>query len=216
MHTPWFGCAVTAIAVVAASCSFPTDKASPSCATDAQLCPKSSKAATSVTCDCRCTVGLSEETGQTYDGHVAVCLPAALNGMLASGDTLSGLSALDARAFDQRVFQYCSEDVATFLRTAIRAPVGLFACAVPIHCECTTKGALDDSGVCHSDCDEIDCTKKNCPGVLWKGAKLDTSVCQCTRATACGTVSPGAERPAVCRDWATPVSNSVAVDAGAL
>lgn len=214
MRTHWIECSATVLAVVVASCSFPSDKPSNTCESDAQLCPKSSKAATSVTCDCRCTVGLSEDTGDNYDGHVAVCLPAELNNMLASGEVQSGLSALDAHVFDQRVFEYCSQDVARFLRTTIKAPVGLLACAVPIHCSCTTTGALQDSTVCHEPCDDVACTKRNCPGVLWRHGKLDTSVCRCSRATACGAVEPAAEQPGVCRDWLTPITDPEEDDAG--
>jgi len=64
------------VLVLVASCGFPTSRG-PTCADEIELCPQSSKSATSVTCDCRCTVGFTEDTGQTFDGHVAVCLPPA-------------------------------------------------------------------------------------------------------------------------------------------
>jgi hypothetical protein len=202
-------CTATVLAFIVASCRFPQDDpASSACEKDPQMCPRSSKAATSVTCDCKCTVGLSDDTGDTYEGHVPVCLPPELNVALADGEVRSGLSALDARVFDQRVFDYCSQDVARFLRTTIKAPVGFRACAVPLHCECTTKGALRDSSACHADCQDVACTQKNCPGVLWKHSKLDTAVCRCSRSTACGTVSPVAESHAVCHDWATVITGT--------
>jgi hypothetical protein len=215
MRIPWLVCEATAFAVVLASCSFPSDKPAPSCESNAEECPRSSKAATSVTCDCHCTVGLSDDTGQGYDGRVAVCLPPELNGVAAVGQVRSALSTLDTHDFDQRVFQYCSQDVARFLRTTIRAPVGLRACAVPLTCECTTKGAVHDSPVCHAPCEDVECTRQNCPAVLWNGANLDASACRCSRASACGAVAPVAERPGVCRDWLTPVSPRPGDDAGA-
>ncbi len=204
MRTLWLGCTLTAVALAIASCSFPADKPVASCATDESMCPKSSKAATSVTCDCHCNVGLDEETGEAYDGHVAVCLPPDLNTTLAAGEVRTGLSALDARVFDQRVYQYCSQDVARFLRTAIVAPIGIRSCVVPVDCECTTKGALRDSDACHTDCEDVTCTTQNCRVVLWRPSKIDASECRCSRATACGSTEPVAERHGVCRDWLTP------------
>jgi len=216
MRTRWFECITTAFAVVVASCSFPTDKPSPSCESDTEMCPRSSKAATSVTCDCRCTVGIDDETGDVYDGRVAVCLPPELNGELASAEVRTGLSVLDARVFDQRVFQYCSQDVARFVSTAVKAPLGLRSCALPIHCECTTKGALHDSYACHSTCEDVACSSRNCPAVLWRHTEIDTAACRCSRATACGNTAPDAERPGVCRDWLTPTHLPAAEDATSL
>jgi hypothetical protein len=147
---------------------------------------------------------VSDDTGDNYAGRVAVCLPAELNSMIAAGEVQTKLHTLDERTFDQRVYQYCSQDVARFLRATIKAPIGLRACAIPLHCECTTKGALRDSTACHSDCKDVACTKKNCPAVLWRHSKLDASVCYCSRSSACGAVSPLAGHPAICRDWLTP------------
>jgi hypothetical protein len=133
-----------------------------------------------------------------------VCLPAALNAFSGSDVQKTALHSLEGHAFDQRVFQYCSKEVATFLRTAIKAPVGLRACAVPVHCSCTTKGAQLDSDKCHAECPEIACDAKNCPGLLRRNSKLDTSTCFCSRADACGVTAPRAEEPKLCHDWSTP------------
>jgi hypothetical protein len=134
-----------------------------------------------------------------------VCLPAQLNKFFASELQRTTLDTLDAPAFDQRVFQYCSQEVSRFLRTAIKAPVGLRACAVPVHCSCTTKGAQMDSDKCHSDCPEVACDAKNCPGLLRKNGKLDASTCFCSRADACGTIAPSSDRANMCHDWLTPI-----------
>jgi hypothetical protein len=137
---------------------------------------------------------------------VAVCLPPALNKFSATEAQRSALQALEAHVFDQRVFQYCSQDVARFLRTAIKAPVGVRACAVPVHCSCTTAGAQLDSDKCHSNCQELACDSKNCPGILRRTSKLDINSCFCSRAEACGVTSPRSDDPVMCRDWLTPTA----------
>jgi hypothetical protein len=193
----------TALAVVIASCNMPTSSPT-SCDEDPELCPSSQRAATSVTCDCRCTLGVTEDEGSNFDGRVDVCLPDRLNKMTGSVEQKLALSALAPREFDQHVYQYCSQEVAHFLRTTVKSrSKGVGACAVPVHCECTTKGAKRDSGVCHTKCPEVPCDAKNCPAVLWQGAKLDASACTCTRSTACGSVVPAEEDPGFCRDWLT-------------
>jgi hypothetical protein len=194
------------LSFVAASCRFPSSQ-SPSCDDDKELCPKSSRSATSVTCDCRCTLGVSEDTGQNFDGHIAVCLPAELNRATARDDQQLKLESLEPRVFDQRVFQYCSKDVARFLRSAIRVPARLvLACAVPITCTCTTKGTQADTNLCHSECNDVACDAKNCPSVLRKDEKVDLQSCFCSRAETCGVVTPAVDAPALCRDWTRPAT----------
>lgn len=207
---------VTTLLVVGASCRFPSAEA-PSCDDDLELCPHSSTAATSVTCDCRCTIGASEDTGSTYEGGYAVCLPPELNQSTASDVQRAALQDLDQREFDQRVFRYCSRDVARFVRTTIKlhSLLRLAACVQPVMCECTTKGTQRDSSVCRKPCTERACDDRNCPTVLRKGAQIDMSACTCTRASVCGVVAPQEEKPGLCRDWITstkrpPASASVA------
>src|SRR4051794_18093530 len=103
MRTHCFEGSLAVLAFVVASCTFPRDSGDSSCEDDSQLCPQSSRAATSVTCDCKCTIGISDDTGESYDGHVAVCLPAELNATSTSGtdETRSALRTLESHQFDQ-------------------------------------------------------------------------------------------------------------------
>jgi hypothetical protein len=148
---------------------------------------------------------VSEDTGQNFDGNIAVCLPAELNRATASDEQELALQSLEPRVFDQRVYKYCSKDVASFLRSAIRVPARLvLACAVPIHCECTTKGTQADTNLCHAGCTDIPCDAKNCPSVLRKNEKIDLQSCFCSRASTCGDVTPAVDEPGLCRDWTRP------------
>lgn len=198
-----------ATSFVAASCQFPTMEA-PSCDDDAALCPESSPKATSVTCDCRCTIGSSVGSGNAYQGRVAVCLPAALNARTASAEQRLALDALEPRIFDQRVYGYCSQTVAGFVRAAIKGHAGLklAACTMPVRCDCTTTGTTRDSAVCHEPCAEIPCDDHKCPTILRRDAKLEIPACSCSRASACGLSSPPEEQPGLCRDWLTLRSNT--------
>ena len=204
MRTRWNERCAIAIAVVVMSCSVPSSDGESTCEDDAELCPESSQAATSVTCDCRCTLGVSEDEGLKFEGVIDVCLPAPLNPKIASDVQMVARQALTTREFDQRVFKYCSQDVARFIRTTVKSRAkGVGSCAMPVRCECTTKGASRDSGVCHAPCPDVPCDEKNCPAVLWHGGKLDGTACTCSRATACGAVVPAEEDPGFCRDWLT-------------
>jgi len=200
------GSSAIAVMLVTASCRFPSTQGGPSCNDDPALCPPSTKTATSVTCDCTCTIGAIEGEDH-YNGRVAVCLPAALNGTIASGEQQIALAALDARTFDQRIFGYCSQEVAPFLRAAIKAQarVRLAACAVPVSCECTTKGTERDSAACHTECAEVACDPRSCRAVLQASSKLDMSSCGCSRAAVCGDVQPPEDAPRLCRDWLTAI-----------
>lgn len=205
MRVRFFGSVATAFACVVASCAFPSNTDTSACAKDAEACPESSKVATTVTCDCKCTIGLSDELGDTYEGSLSLCLPAPLNPTTASSAQLQTLASLASHDYDQQVFKFCSERVASFLNAAIKTPVGqVRACAVPVDCQCTTKGAKDDSMACHAQCAEIDCDQHNCPYVLRHGSKVDMGRCFCSRARSCGTVMPREDEPALCRDWAHP------------
>jgi hypothetical protein len=191
--------------VAVASCHFPTGSRATSCDEDVELCPQSSKSATSVTCDCRCTIGFTEDTGQTFEGHVAVCLPPELNGAIAATAQQVALRAAPPRVFDQRVFQFCSRDVAGFLRSSIRMPGHLaLGCASPVRCDCSTGGTQIDTEVCRSQCDDVACDARNCSSVVGRDSKVDLSSCFCTRATSCGSVTPSVDAPGLCRDWTRP------------
>jgi len=212
-------CAIVVVAVIA-SCRFP-DSPDPDCDDDLSLCPRSSKAATSVICDCRCEIGISD-AAEHYDGRVAVCLPTELNPTTASDEQRVALRTLDARTFDQRVFGYCSQDVARFVRAAVKAQarVRIAACAVPVSCTCSTKGTRRDSPACRAPCPEVACEPKTCKAVIQKGSKLDMSACECSRASACGAVAPPEGEPVLCRDWLGSVrlvadEETAAADAGA-
>jgi hypothetical protein len=197
------GSAITVLLLVA-SCRFPTSSQAASCDEDVALCPQSSKSATSVTCDCRCTIGFSEDTGQTFEGHIAMCLPPALNGAIAAGaqQAAAELRAVEPRVFDQRVFQFCSKDVAGFLRSWIHMPGHLaLGCASPVSCDCSTGGTQIDSEVCRAPCDDVACDARNCAAVLGRDSKVDLSSCFCSRAASCGSVTPSVEAPPLCRDW---------------
>lgn len=190
--------------VLVASCRFPSSRGA-SCEDDVALCPQSSRSASSVTCDCRCTVGFSEDTGQIFDGHVAVCLPPALNGAMAAGEQKLALSAIEPRVFDQRVFQFCSRDVAAFLRSSIRMPGRLvLGCRTPVTCDCATAGTQTDSEVCHAQCEDVACDTRNCTSVLDKESTVGLTSCFCSRVSSCASVEPSAEAPALCRDWLRP------------
>jgi hypothetical protein len=194
----------TAIALVASSCRFPSTS-SPTCDEDIDLCPKSERTATSVTCDCHCTIGGGENPANNFDGAIAMCLPPALNTITANDEQRVALDAMEQRAFNQRVYQYCSGSVAGFVRIAIKAHANLklAACVMPVRCECKTAGTHRDSFSCHSTCADRPCDAKNCTSILRRESKLDIAACSCSRGTVCGESAPPTEDDGVCRDWLT-------------
>jgi hypothetical protein len=195
----------TAVMLIVTSCQFPSTKAQ-TCEDDIELCPESSTTATTVTCDCKCSIGIGDAS-EKYDGRVAMCLPADLNRTTGNEEQRVALRSIEPRTFDQRVFNYCSQEVARFMRTAIKAQarVRLAACAVPVACECTTEGSRRDSPVCHSPCKEVACDDESCRALVRKDGKLDMSACNCSRASACGASAPEEAVAGLCRDWLTPV-----------
>jgi hypothetical protein len=201
MPTRFVGIVETALVVAVTSCQFPSMHA-PSCDDDIELCPKSSTVANSVTCDCRCTVGASEDTGKSYVGQIAVCLPPELSSTTASDEQRVAIQALEPRDFDQRVFRYCSREVTRFLRTTVKmhSLLRLASCVQPVMCECSTAGTTRESSVCRSPCREKACDDENCPSVLMTDATLSTRSCNCSRASVCGQVAPEEDRPGLCRD----------------
>jgi hypothetical protein len=206
MRTRFVEFCATAVSLVVAGCPFPHD-VKPTCDDDIDLCPHSSRTASSVTCDCHCTVGGGDNPANNFDGKFAACLPPALNRMTASDEQRVALDAMESRTFDQRVFNYCSRDVAGFVRLAIksRARMKLSACLMPVECECRTEGAQRDSYSCRTPCVEVPCTEHNCRSVLRKGSKLQINACACSRTEVCGEVEPPDSEPGICRDWMTSV-----------
>lgn len=188
--------------IVVASCGFPSSDA-PSCDDDVELCPRSSAAATAVTCDCHCTLGAGG-VGTSFDGPVPVCLPPELNASTASEAQRVTRHALSGRELDQSIYRYCSGEVARYVRAAFRLHLRLAACLQPLACECSTQGTRRDSPACRSPCAETACDNRNCPSVTENGSEIEMSACSCTRASACGVVSPEEGRPGVCRDWVAP------------
>jgi hypothetical protein len=204
MRMRFVGLYATAISLIVASCRFPSDM-SPTCTEEIDLCPHSSRTATSVTCDCHCTIGGGDNAANNFDGKVAMCLPPALNTRTASDEQRVALDAMDPRVFDQRVFNHCSIAVAGFVRLAIKAHANLklAACVMPVKCECTTTGAARDSYACQSPCADVPCTQQNCLSVLRTESKLDIKACACSRGLVCGDSEPPEEDPGLCRDWMT-------------
>lgn len=199
------GASATILAILVASCRFPASHGT-SCDDDVALCPHSSTVATSVTCDCRCTLGFGEAAGQSFDGHIAMCLPSELNTATASSDQMISLRSIDAQTFDQRVYQFCSRDVAGFLRTMIRVPRQIvLACTLPVKCDCSTSGTKLDSPTCHTRCGEKPCDSHSCPFILRNTGQMDLDTCSCSRVSSCGTVAPAEDLPPLCKDWTPPV-----------
>ena len=205
MRTRIVQVAGTTLLVVSASCHFP-ENGQPSCDDDIDLCPRSSTSATSVTCDCRCTIGASASSGSTYEGRYAVCLPAQLNVAAASDVQRVALQAVEPREYAQRVYQFCSRDVARFVRSTVKlhSLLRISACVQPVVCECSTTGTERESPFCRTPCNDRACDETNCPTVLRQGAALDMTMCSCTRSTACGLTTPQVEEPGLCRDLMTP------------
>lgn len=201
MRAPRRRFALTSSAVAllgVASCTFP-EGSQPTCDDDPEQCPRSSRSANVVSCDCTCEIGLfvGEET---FRGAVPACLPPALNARIATGAQALALDTMPARDFDQRVYRFCSEDVAAFVRAVVRTQAkSRSACIVPVKCECTTAGARFETASCDVPCGDTPCTNETCHGVLRSDNSIDPSECLCTRAKACGTVVPDVDRRALCR-----------------
>src|SRR4051812_21736134 len=147
---------MAAVALIVGSCRFPSST-NPSCDDDIELCPTSSRAATSVTCSCECTIGSGLDSVNRFAGVVAMCLPPDLNARSATSEQQVALQAMEARAFDQRVYNFCSGNVASFVRLAIKAhaDLKLTACVLPVMCDCHTEGATRDSDACHKPCTDV-------------------------------------------------------------
>ncbi|MBX3192405.1 MAG: hypothetical protein KF819_35770 [Labilithrix sp.] len=194
--------ALGAITVLAAGCGISPDPPPPTCADDPSLCPTSTKTATLMGCECKCTIGMFGE-GRSWEGGLNVCLPPALNVHTASPEQLRALTAMSQREFDQRAYRYCSSTVSEFLRLAIKGRGSYpISCATPVECECTTTGANGDSRLCRKACADVPCVSETCIGVIRKDETIDMSECTCTRAASCSGEAPGADEPPLCRDHA--------------
>lgn len=190
---------LSTVAALGASCGL-DQPLNPTCADDIELCPHSTRTATMMACDCECTIGMFG-SGRSWRGALGICLPPALNSTTASLEQHRELAAMAQRTFDQQVFRYCSENVAEFLRLAIKSrgsyPVD---CATPVECTCTTPGASFDSSQCRTPCADVPCSPETCFGIIRKDETIDSSACFCTRASACGSEAPEPEGPPLCRD----------------
>lgn len=188
---------IVSVGLAVASCAYVNPEQTPSCTDDPTLCPPSSKQATAVACECTCKVGMFADE-RTFKGRVKACLPAELNDAIASPEQRSALAAMDARLYDQRVYRYCSGDVAGFVQGVILTQARSFmACGVPLSCECTTAGASLDSGACRTRCPDVACNAESCPDILYTTV-LDMGWCGCSRASACAASYPAADEPHVC------------------
>lgn len=180
------------------------EKPASACEEDESLCPTSSRLATDVACDCRCVAGFAGITPtRDFDGEISACLPSDLNLRLASPEQRDALSQLTSEQYNQRVFQYCSNDVANFIEDLIeqqqrpRDLQGL--CMGPrIRCSCTTSGAQAQSSVCSAPCADRECDRDNCISLLRVGGIVDASACACSRVNACGSSTPASGEEPLC------------------
>ncbi len=199
MRSRFAGPCFVALALVAMSCRFPGDHQT-TCDDDIDLCPESVTSATSVACDCECTLGIARTPDNgTYEGTVTACLPPSLNVKLASNAELTAMQAMASSDFDQRVFRFCSHTVADFVRSAIRMHGQLpLACAVPVRCTCTTTGARIDSPFCRAQCKDVACSDTACLTPLRTNQTLDLTACGCSRSAACGETVPAIGQAPFC------------------
>ncbi len=174
------------------------------CEENEALCPASSRAATDLTCDCRCDAGFSGITPtRTFEGRIAACLPPTLNPMTVTEGERVALESMTNAEFNQRVFKVCSVDVAAFLNDVIeeqqRPPELATMCMGPrIRCSCTTAGAQEQTTTCSAPCADTECDRANCAAILRVGNKVDASGCACSRVRSCGEVTPRENDPPMC------------------
>jgi hypothetical protein len=174
------------------------------CEENPELCPASSRTATDLTCDCRCDAGFSGITPtRTFEGRIAACLPPSLNPLTVTNEARPVLESMSNAEFNQRVYRYCSVDVASFLNEIIeeqqRPPELAAMCIGPrIRCSCSTAGATEQTPTCSAPCTDTTCERSNCSAILRVGGRVDASACSCSRARSCGEVTPTEGSPAMC------------------
>lgn len=189
------------------ACTTDVEDPKPDCADDPLLCPSSVKTATRVACNCECQlprIPLSTKN-RRYRGKMLACLPAGLNPGLGAPEDKQALNDLSPSDYNQKVFKYCSEDIAEWLSLTVKSqlarfdevPAGL-ACQ-PQECTCSTEGANVTYLPCQQDCEERECSNQNCQPILRQGGILDLSSCLCSRTKACGFTSPPSNKPGICR-----------------
>jgi hypothetical protein len=193
-------CAVCAIT----GCNIGEDEKRSACEEDESLCPVSSRLATDVACDCQCVAGYSGITPtRSFDGEISTCLPPTLNPITASAEQRDMLATLSSTQVNQRVFKFCSENVASYLNDLIeqqQRPRDLRAmCVGPrIRCKCSTKGAQERTAACSVPCADQECDRDNCQPLLKVGGAIDASGCSCSRVNACGSLTPASSDPPLC------------------
>jgi hypothetical protein len=179
------------------------EKPSP-CEQNEDQCPTSQRLSTDVGCDCTCVAGYEGLTPtRDFSGVVPACLPSELNAKLATPEQLAALEALPAATFNQRVFKYCSDTIASYLNDLIeeqQRPADLTGmCMGPrIKCTCTTAGAKGQTATCSQACADKQCDSDNCGPFLRVGGAVDSSACQCSRVSTCNGLTPPEGSPPIC------------------
>ncbi len=202
---------IVSVVCALAGCGMSEDDKPSACEQNEELCPASSPLATDVACDCSCVAGYAGLTPtRTFEGVVSACLPPDLNPHTSPPDQLDALERIPAAERNQRVFQYCSKNVAGFLDELIeeqQRPRDLRAmCMGPrIRCKCTTAGARDTTPACSSPCVDRECDRDNCLPLLKVGGLVDLAGCSCSRVNGCGSVTPGSSEPPICLNRAAAV-----------
>lgn len=199
-----FATPFVAMVCVVSGCNMLGNSKSSACERDEAQCPTSERLSTDVACDCRCVAGYSGLTPtREFEGTISACLPAELNAKLATADQLAALDAMPSDTFNQRVFKFCSNDVAKFLDDLIeeqqRPPDLESMCMGPrIQCSCGTSGAQGVTDTCSQPCADTECTKESCIPLLKVGGSVDTSGCGCSRVNACNGMTPAEGESPIC------------------
>jgi hypothetical protein len=193
---------VTALLLCSAAClPVQGDDDSP-CRDDAAACPKFSKEATKVSCDCKCNVATSLTGSRAFSGAIDTCLPPEVNRTAASLDERVAIDAMSDAAFSQRVFLVCSENVAHFVEEIVRSQLSRtspICVSRPVSCRCEPLRAFHDGDLCDRPCPDVACTSSSCEPLLREQGTLDASACACSRVRTCGRAVPGDREPALCR-----------------
>ena len=185
-------------------CGMGEDDKPSACEENEELCPRSSRLATDVACDCRCVAGFSGITPtRSFEGTISACLPPELNPVISTPEQRDAALELRSAQFNQRVFKFCSDKVAGFLDDLIemqQRPRDLQAmCMGPrIRCKCTTAGAQQQTPICSAPCADRECDKQNCLPLLRVGGSVDASGCSCSRVNECGNVTPNVGESPIC------------------